>query len=173
MQFVTIPELDSIVIISNDPIFNTFTSDSTSCYNGADGMAMAFPSGGIAPYTYNWGAFGTQQSVSDLPIGSYTVVISDSVGCSKDFSVEISQPNQLIVDAFISDQISCYGLSDGELSANVYGGTSPYSYVWSHPNYPWVDDVQYNVQTLSNLPFSVGADDIALNPNYQILFRSI
>ena len=50
-----IPELDSIVIISNDPITNTFTSDSTSCYNGADGMAMAFPSGGIAPYTYNWG----------------------------------------------------------------------------------------------------------------------
>ena len=162
-----IPELDSIVIISNDPITNTFASDSTSCYNGADGMAMAFPSGGIAPYTYNWGGFGEQQSVSGLSIGSYTVVISDSVGCSKDFSVEISQPNQLIVDAFISDQISCYGLSDGELSANVYGGTGGYSYVWSHPNYPWVDDVQNNVQTLSNLPFSVGADDIALNPNYQ------
>ena len=84
------------------------------------------------------------------------MVVTDSVGCSKDFSIEISQPNQLIVDAFISDQISCYGLSDGELSANVYGGTGDYSFVWSHPNYPWVDDASYNLQTLSNLPFSVG-----------------
>ena len=163
----TIPEMDSITIISNDSITNTFTSDSTSCYNGTDGTAMAHPSGGIAPYTYNWGAFGTQQSIADLPIGTYTVVVTDSVGCSKDFSIEISQPNQLIVDAFISDQISCYGLSDGELSANVYGGTGDYSFVWSHPNYPWVDDAPYHLQTLSNLPYSVGADDIALNPNYQ------
>ena len=162
-----IPELDSIVIISNDSITNTFTSDSTSCYNSADGTAMAYPSGGIAPYTFDWGGYGEQQSVSGLSIGSYTVVISDSLGCSKDFTVEISQPNQLIVDAFISDQISCYGLSDGELSANVYGGTGEYSYVWSHPNYPWVDDAPYNLQILSNLPFSVGADDIALNPDYQ------
>ena len=163
----TIPVIDSISIISNDSISNIFTSDSTSCYNGTDGTAMAYPSGGIAPYTYNWGAFGTQQSVANLPIGTYTVVITDSIGCSKDFSVEISQPNQLIVDAFISDQISCYGLSDGELSANVYGGTGDYSFVWSHPNYPWVDDAQYHIQTLSNLPYSVGADDIAQNSNYQ------
>ena len=97
----TIPEMDSITIISNDSITNIFTSDSTSCYNGSDGAAMAYPSGGIAPYTYNWGAFGTQQSIADLPIGTYTVVVTDSVGCSKDFSIEISQPNQLIVDAFI------------------------------------------------------------------------
>ena len=163
----TIPEMDSIVIISNDSIANMFTSDSTSCYNGFDGVAMANPSGGIAPYTFNWGAYGTQQSISDLPIGTYTVVVTDSIGCSKDFSIEINQPNQLIVDAFISDEISCYGLSDGELSSNVYGGTGDYSFVWSHPNYPWVDDVPYQLQTLSDLPFSVGADDIALNPDYQ------
>ena len=162
-----IPELDSIIIVSNDSIFNTFISDSTSCYNGSDGFASANPSGGTAPYTYNWGAYGTQQTISGLSIGTYTVVITDSLGCSKDFSVDISQPNQLIVDAFISDPISCYGLSDGELSAIAYNGTSPYSYVWSHPNYPWVDDAPYNTSTLGNLPFSVGADDIAINPNYQ------
>ena len=39
----TIPEMDSITIISNDSITNIFTSDSTSCYNGSDGAAMAYP----------------------------------------------------------------------------------------------------------------------------------
>ena len=73
------------------------------------------------------------------------------LGCSEDFSVEIGQPNQLIVDAFISDEISCYGESDGELSCYVYGGTENYSFVWSHPSYPWVDDNEYHLQTLGNL----------------------
>ena len=40
-------------------------------------------------------------------------------------------------------------------------------HLFDHPNYPWVDDAIYHLQTLSNLPYSVGADDIALNPNYQ------
>ena len=128
---------------------------------------MSVPSGGIAPYTFNWGAYGTSQSINSLPLGTYTVVVTDSVGCSQDFSYEIKQPNQLIVDAFVSDEISCYGLSDGELSCNVYGGVGNYSFVWSHPNYPWVDDTPNNTQTLGNLPFSVGANDLEVNPNYQ------
>ena len=163
----TIPEMDSIEIFSNAPIENAFAFDSVSCYNGSDGVVTSNPSGGIAPYSFNWGSYGTTQTISSLPIGTYTVVVTDSVGCSEDFSFEIEQPNQLIVDAFISDEISCYGESDGALSANVYGGVGGYAFVWNHPNYPWVDDAQYNLQTLPNLPFSVGADDIEINPDYQ------
>ena len=84
----------------------------------------------------------------------------------KVLSQEIFQPNQLIVDAFVQDEISCYGESDGVLSLCLWW-TGINSFVWSHPNYPWVDDPQYNQQTLENLPFSVGADDIALNSNSQ------
>ncbi|MDA7794473.1 gliding motility-associated C-terminal domain-containing protein [Flavobacteriales bacterium] len=163
----TIPEMDSIEIFSNIPIENVFEADSVSCYNGSDGVLTSIPSGGVAPYSFNWGAYGTNQTITSLPIGTYTVVVTDTVGCSSDFSFEVEQPNQLIVDAFISDEISCYGESDGILSANVYGGSGNYSFVWSHPNYPWVDDSQYNLQTLPNLPFSVSADDIEINPNYQ------
>jgi hypothetical protein len=132
----TIPEMDSIEIFSNVPIENVFAFDSVSCYNGSDGVVTSNPSGGIAPYSFNWGSYGTTQTISSLPIGTYTVVVTDSVGCSEDFSFEIEQPNQLIVDAFISDEISCYGESDGALSANVYGGVGGYTFVWSHPNYP-------------------------------------
>ena len=118
----TIPEIDSISIFSNDSIFNTFISDSVSCYNGSDGFITVNPSGGIPPYSYNWGSFGANQTINDLPIGTYTVTITDFVGCSRSFSQEIFQPNQLIVDAFVQDEISCYGESDGVLSCYVYGG---------------------------------------------------
>lgn len=163
----TIPEIDSISITSNLPIENVFTSDSVLCYNGSDGTITSFPSGGVAPYTFDWGSYGNNSTIDSLPIGSYTVVITDSVGCSQDFSIEIKQPNQLIVDPFVDSAITCYGKSDGVLSADVYGGTGNFSFVWSHPNYPWVDDPAYNLQTLGSLPYSVGADDLEVNPNYQ------
>ena len=166
----TIPEIDSISITSNVPIENVFTSDSVSCFNGSDGVITSFPSGGLAPYTFDWGLYGNEASVDSLPIGTYTVVVTDSLGCSEDFSIEIGQPGQLIVDPYVLSEITCYGLSDGILSTNIYGGTgneANFSYVWSHPNYPWVDDSTYHNDTIYSLPFSVGADDLEVNPNYQ------
>ena len=166
----TIPEIDSISITSNVPIENVFTSDSVSCYNGSDGVITSFPSGGLAPYTFDWGLYGNEQSIDSLPIGTYAVVVTDSLGCSEDFNFEISQPQELILDPFVLSEISCYGISDGILSTQVFGGTGnpdDFTYVWSHPNYPWVDDSPYHNDTISSLPYSVGADDLEVNPNYQ------
>ena len=166
----TIPEIDSITITSNVPIENVFTSDSVSCFNGSDGVISSSPSGGLAPYTFDWGLYGNEASIDSLPIGTYTVVITDSLGCSEDFSIGIFQPGKLLVDPYIYKEISCYDSSNAVLSTFVYGGTGNpdfFTYVWSHPNYPWVDDPPYHKDTLGPLPFSVGADDLEVNPNYQ------
>lgn len=161
------PAVGSITIESNLPVVNTFTIDSVDCFNGADGSILASPAGGVPPYTFDWGNYGEGQGIVDLPIGTYTVTITDSVGCSNSFSAEIEQPNQLVVDANILSEVSCYGEADGVLGANAFGGTGSYSYVWSHPDYPWVDDEVNNLQVLSSLPPSVGAEDVALDPDYQ------
>ncbi len=161
------PENSSVTLTSNTEITNNFVGDSVSCFNGRDGSITANPSGGIPPYSYDWGTYGTGQTISGLPIGTYTVVITDNAGCPMAFSYEIEQPNELIVNASVTSEISCYDASDGELSATVFGGTSAYSYVWSHPDFLLVDDPANNTQSLDNLPSSVGAEDFAQNPDYQ------
>jgi hypothetical protein len=161
------PETTSINLTSNPEIVNNFTGFSVSCFNGSDGSITANPSGGVPPYTYDWGTYGTEQSISGLQIGTYSVVITDNSGCPMTFSYEIEQPNELIVDASVISEVSCYDASDGKLSAVAFGGTSDYNYVWSHPDFLLVDDPANNTQTLDNLPPSVGAEDFAQNPDYQ------
>lgn len=69
--------------------------------------------------------------MSGLGSGSYSVVISDANGCSEEVLVEITEPDELLVSAEISD-VSCFGLSDGSATAQAIGGTAPYSYSWSN-----------------------------------------
>lgn len=165
-----VPVVSSIEIFSNDEIINTFSETQVSCFGYSDGELMANPSSGVAPYNYDWGFYGTEQSISNLAPGAYSVIVTDSVGCPMEFTTNIIQPNPLLVDASISSEISCTGLEDGVLTAQAYGGTpfsgNNYYYVWSHPNFDWVDNLENNLQTLGNLPPSVLAID-AQNPNYQ------
>lgn len=161
------PAVGTVTIAANTPVLNTFLIDSVNCFNGADGSLVANPTGGIPPYTYDWGSYGEDQGIADLAIGTYTVIVTDDVGCPSSFSAEINQPNPLIVDASIVSEVSCYSESDGVLGVNAYGGTGSYGFVWSHPDYPWVDDAVNNTQVLGSLPPSVGADDIEQDPDYQ------
>lgn len=40
------------------------------------------PTGGVAPYTFSWSTGETGESVENLPIGQYTVTITDADGCT-------------------------------------------------------------------------------------------
>ncbi|MGQ3013783.1 MAG: T9SS type A sorting domain-containing protein, partial [Flavobacteriales bacterium] len=63
--------------------------------NGADGMAAVTVSGGTTPYNYSWtpGA-QTNDSLSNLAAGTYTVLVTDDNGCSATDSVVIDGPEQ-------------------------------------------------------------------------------
>ena len=154
---------DLITITDNEPISNYFVVDSVDCYGGSDGSVTAFASGGIAPYTYVWSG-DTTQTYSNLTQGEYFVIIKDSLGCAYIDTAQIFQPTQIIVH-LETDDVECYGEDSGELDAIVLGGTTPYSYHWYHPNFPFLSD--YDTPSLDNVPPSVGCDDLTANPNYE------
>jgi IgGFc binding protein/Secretion system C-terminal sorting domain/SprB repeat len=49
-------------------------------------------SGGVAPYTYNWGAYGNTKSVDVSPTNTttYTCVVKDSRGCTKVCNITVN-----------------------------------------------------------------------------------
>lgn len=106
-------------------------SSNVSCFGGNDGSALVIPAGGLPPYTYSWSNGGSNASKSGLSLGDYTVTVKDSNGCVGYCIVVITQPNILHVAVNVIGNVSCYGESNGVLSSNVIGGTSPYSYSWS------------------------------------------
>jgi gliding motility-associated-like protein len=105
------------------------------CYGGAIGTALVQTQGGSGGYLYNWispipliGAF-----VTDLPADNYTVVVSDTNGCSVSQSFEITQMHHEAIRPIVEvTPVSCRdGLNDGAVLVNeVFNVTGAPSFVW-------------------------------------------
>jgi gliding motility-associated-like protein len=103
------------------------------CNGDATGSITANPTGGGQPpfhYLWSTSANDTLQTLSNLTIGTYTVTVTDSVGCRSSASATIIEPPPLVV---IPDSIAvlCAGQLTGSASVIVNGGTPGYTYLWS------------------------------------------
>ncbi|MBX7240652.1 MAG: T9SS type A sorting domain-containing protein [Bacteroidia bacterium] len=108
----------------------SLTPTSVSCNGGNDGGLSAQVSGGTGPFTYSWSNGSTSSSISNLTAGSYTVTVTDALGCSTIQSGSVPQPAILAVNVTPVNS-NCAGLN-GSLAVAALGGTSPYSYSWSN-----------------------------------------
>ncbi len=128
----------------------TATVVNVSCFNGSNGSITSIPSGGTSPYTYSWLNTGaTTQSISSLPIGNYTVNVTDVKNCSAVAVFVVAQPSALGV-AFSTTNTTCSNLNNGAISATISGGTTSYSYSWSpaNSNSPNILNLAANTYTL-------------------------
>jgi hypothetical protein len=57
-----------------------------------DGQAFASPTGGLAPYTYVWSNGETTQNISNLASGSFTITVTDVLGCNITKEVILTAP---------------------------------------------------------------------------------
>ena len=110
----------------------TVVDSTVSCNGFADGGATATATGGTAPYTYAWSNGGTFASITGVAAGVYTVTATDNNGCTSTDFATITQPILLMATVTVDSNESCTGASDGGLSAQVTGGTMPYTYSWSN-----------------------------------------
>ncbi|MCW8898703.1 MAG: gliding motility-associated C-terminal domain-containing protein [Flavobacteriales bacterium] len=109
------------------------SSFNVSCNGGNDGIAYANTSGGTGSVTYSWNTnpVQTTQTATGLAAGTYSVTVTDSVGCIYVATVVITEPNTLVANPTMTAMPTCNGGSDGTAIANASGGTTPYSYSWN------------------------------------------
>ncbi|MCG8318934.1 MAG: OmpA family protein [Cytophagales bacterium] len=100
-------------------------------YQGEDGSIDIEVSGGVAPYKFKWSNDKETQNLRGLKAGSYSVRITDAIGCAKILNVTLTQPEPMVVRIYKTQNIACHGDNTGEISVSVIGGVSPYSYQWS------------------------------------------
>ena len=117
------------------PIDAALTITEPTCAGDCDGTASLIVSGGTAPYSFLWApdvnGQGTPDAI-DLCAGSYTVLVTDAVGCDTLIAFTITDPPAMTVD-LTTTPASCGGGCDGTAIAVVTGGASPYSYDWQLP----------------------------------------
>src|SRR5690606_19596521 len=122
----------SVTINEPDSLLPILTVTDASCSGINDGSASVSTTGGTGSYTYNWSVAGSgnTSSVSNLGAGNYSLTVTDANGCDTVLSFVVNQPVSLNVSVTTTDE-TCLTGNDGTATANVSGGNSPYSYLWS------------------------------------------
>ena len=115
----------------------TSGSNNVSCFGGSNGGAWVQPTGGVAPYTYLWSNQVTNDTITNLAAGNYSVTVTDNNGCSISQSFTVTQPtllsNTFTKSLFFGNtNISCPNGTDGTIDLSPSGGTAPYNYLWSN-----------------------------------------
>ena len=105
------------------------------CYGQSNGSAtVSGLGGGIAPYTYSWSpSGGTAATATGLAAGTYTVAITDNIGCQITKTFTINEPASALSAATGggSTNVSCNGGSNGTATVAPTGGTPGYTYSWA------------------------------------------
>ena len=113
------------------PMIINVSCTNISCNGGSDGSSTVSISGGASPYLYSWNTGQTTQTATGLTVGCYTVTVTDADGCTKINTCCVTQPAVLNVFNINTTANSSVCLCNGTASANVVGGTTPYTYNWS------------------------------------------
>ena len=145
--------IDSLsrTITQPDSLELSLTQTNILCFDDSTGAIDLTVIGGVTPYNYAWNNGETTQDISNLPDGSYQVVVTDDNGCVDSIATMVTQPADSMTITFTKVDILCHGDSTGSIDLNVTGGTAPYSYAWSSGQ---------TTQDISNLPAGTYTVDV-------------
>jgi len=119
------------------PLSITTSGTNVNCKGASTGTATASVVGGSANYTFAWSSgvtnitTSTSNTITGLPNGTYTVIISESGGAAITGTVAVTQPGSNVSATASATSPNCFG-STGSVSASPSGGTSGYTYTWSN-----------------------------------------
>lgn len=106
--------------------------DSLLCNGDNSGGIIINPTGGTNSFTYLWNTGVTSKDLSGLAADTYSVTITDGNGCTLVSSYTVTEPLVLAVDTIMQTNVNCTGLSLGNATAEISGGTMPYEIEWSN-----------------------------------------
>ncbi|MFN8712369.1 MAG: PKD domain-containing protein [Bacteroidota bacterium] len=112
------------------PVVSIASFTDVSCFSGNNGSATATNTGGVGPFTYSWSTGDTSATASNLPAGTYTIVVTDANGCFDSAVVTITEPTQLTSTQSVVD-VTCFGANTGTGTMTGTGGSGAYTFAWT------------------------------------------
>jgi len=107
----------------------TITTTNATCGSNNGTAALAMPMGGTGSYTYSWSSGGTGLSVNSLPVGTYTVMVTDANGCTATSAVAIVNSGGPAINSVTVANPLCPG-GTGTAVASASGGSGTLTYSW-------------------------------------------
>ena len=113
----------------------TYNGYEVSCYGGFNGNITTTAAGGLGSLSFVWSNGDTTQNLTNLSAGSYSVTMTDSVGCSLFDNITLNQPTE-ITSSYVTSDVLCNGDSTGTASVTFNGGVTDYLLSWTGFSYP-------------------------------------
>ncbi len=103
-----------------------------TCGGGTDGAITIVPKGGVGPYTYKFPGssnFISDNKLSNLSAGSYSVTVKDANGCLRIITVNLKELDLILNPTVkIVTEPKCFGSADGEINVTIANGIPPFQY---------------------------------------------
>ena len=97
----------------------------------ANGFVTVAASGGVPGYSYLWSNGSVNDTISNLIAGSYSVTVTDYLGCSQSSIANISNLTGPAIASVDSVNVTCFGGADGSIDIVATGVSQPFTYSWS------------------------------------------
>lgn len=157
--------------------FDVEVVSNVTCPEGSDGFATAIsivvPFGGTT--TYEWSSPGYPTligaSVNNLQATTYTVTLNNDLGCSASQTIIVSEPSPPQITVTTQD-VSCFGMNDGQAIVTVLGDAAPYSVDWGAENPNALFSGIYPFEVTDNAS-CVFYDTVTIDQADEILFQFV
>ncbi len=140
------------VLVNSLPVI-TSSVVPVKCFGDNSGSAIALVPGS-ATYTWSNGSHGS--FINGVSAGTYSLLVKNDNGCVATHTLEVSQPNSplsLFINA--SQNVLCFGQSNGFATVSANGGTPSYNYTWQP-----LGVLNASVSNLSAGNYTVYASDV-------------
>ncbi len=118
----------TISIAVSNPTISISNTTNPNCIAN-NGSITVIGGGGNTPYQYslNGGLLQSSGTFTGLGAGAYTLLVSNSLGCTATTTATLSTPNPPTASISSTTPATC-GLSNGTVTASATGGSTPYQY---------------------------------------------
>ncbi|MEO1626120.1 MAG: hypothetical protein AAFV25_13265, partial [Bacteroidota bacterium] len=128
-------EIVQIIVDAPTELTGSAAPSPADCFGAATGSATITPAGGTGPYDYNWpvatGVPNTNVGTA-LAAGTYVVTVVDANSCDTEVTVNIGEPDELVLAEDNVTDATCFGFNNGQAIVSATGGTGSYGYLWSN-----------------------------------------
>lgn len=102
-----------------------------ACQGSENGAIEILPKGGKAPFTFLWSNGQTASKASGLVAGTYSVKVTDALGCSVEQQIALANQSSLSLSIIENTPVSCSGEEDGAVTVKISGAKGSYKFAWS------------------------------------------